>query len=102
MKLGKLHRNGTERFLAVKCMQMLPLAPNSCLELSTCIGTSIVITSRSKITSCHLGQLSGDNCCTKLAELNQWDEQEDAYASQFCMGFGTPVTLLYGIGCIDH
>jgi hypothetical protein len=38
------------------------------------------------------GQLSGDNCWIKLAELIPWDELEDDYASQFCKGFGAWLT----------
>jgi len=70
---------------------MGPFVPKSRPEFSTCIGASIVISSHSRISSCHLsGQLSGENRWIKLAELIPWDELEDDYASQFCKGFGGP------------
>jgi IS5 family transposase len=36
------------------------------------------------------GKLSRDNRWIKLAELIPWEDLEDDFASQFCMGFGAP------------
>jgi IS5 family transposase len=36
------------------------------------------------------GKHSGDNRWIKLADLIPWDELEDDYAAQFCIGFGAP------------
>jgi len=52
---------------------------------------SIVISSRSRTSSCRLEENSlATNRWIKLAQLIPWDELEDDYAAQFCKGFGAP------------
>ena len=70
---------------------MSPFAPKSRPKFSACIGASIVISSRSRISSSHLV----DNSQVITAGLSwlsliPWDELEDDDASQFCKGFGAP------------
>jgi hypothetical protein len=62
--------------------------PKPCPKFSTCTDESLVISSRSKISSCSLAAVSGDNRWIKLAELIPWDELEDDYAAKFCKEFG--------------